>query len=59
MTRIKIGEEQTAQSIPLQINAGRPPYLNNVKLQADAEDESAKPKTQQSFLQRYVSVNLV
>lgn len=56
MTKIKLGEEQVAQSIPLQINSGRPHYLQNIKLQADVEDESVKPKQQQSFLQRYVSI---
>jgi hypothetical protein len=53
-TRIKLGEEFQAQVIPLQVQAGRPPYLAGVRLGTEEEQAQQQAKPQQSFLAKYV-----
>jgi hypothetical protein len=55
-TRIKLGEEFQAQVIPLQVQAGRPPYLAGVRLGTEEEQAQQQAKPQQSFLAKYVRI---
>ena len=58
-TRIKLGEEITAQIVPVQAQAPRPPFLQNIRLGLEEEKKQTQQQQgSQSFLQKYVSNDL-